>query len=112
MVSYGRLAAHPETEAVKDVWDLRVFGAIGRLSFVGSTTNHGTVSTQPWAQTRCAGMGSRSLGRDVQWSGAGSDRRVGLLSEPLGRRADTGVDPPRRATRDGLTSPSVSFSVG
>ena len=46
MVAYGRLAAHPETEAVKDVWDLGVFGAVGPLSFVGSTTNHGTVSTQ------------------------------------------------------------------
>ena len=43
--------ADPETEAVKDVWDLRVFGAVGRLSFVGSITNHGTASrpiTQPW----------------------------------------------------------------
>jgi integrase len=86
----------PETEAVKDVWDLRVFGAAGRLSFVGSTTRVGTPSrpiTQPWLKHAAQAWAAEALVSMTSGPVRAVIAAVGLLSEHLGRRDDGGVEP-------------------
>ena len=93
----------PRNRTGKDIWDLRVFGAVGRLSFVGSTTHRGTASrpiTQPWLKHAGPGVGGGRPGVHDRRAGAGRVAAVGLLSEHLGRRADAGRARRPSATRD------------
>ena len=95
--------ADPETEAVKDIWDMRVFGAAGRLSFVGSTTNHGTASrpiTQPWLKHAAQQWAAQALTGMTSGPVRAVIAAVGLFSEHLGRRADAGADPAALSHRD------------
>jgi len=95
--------ANPETEAVKDIWDMRVFGAAGRLSFVGSTTRHGTPSrpiTQPWLKHAAQQWAAQALTGMTSGPVRAVIAAVGLFSEHLGRRADAGADPAALSHRD------------
>ncbi|MGH9181224.1 MAG: hypothetical protein ACRDY5_05865, partial [Acidimicrobiales bacterium] len=61
--------ACPETEQANDVWDLRVWGATGRLSFVGgqvSNRSRGEPSraiTQPWLKQAAKAWAAEALVR-------------------------------------------------
>ena len=105
----GLARSDPETEQEKDVWDLRVCGAAGRLSFTGG-------AAQPSPRRRPAdpghhpavaegggqGVGGRGAGHHDRRAGAGRHRRRRAAVRAPGRRADAGSrpgspQPPRRA---------------
>ena len=93
----------PETERGKDIWDLRVFGAVGRLSFVGSTTHRGTASrpiTQPWLKHLAQAWAADALVSMTAGPVRAVVAAVGLLSEHLSRRADAGLRPDALSHRD------------
>jgi integrase len=98
--------ACPETERAKDVWDLRVWGAGGQLSFVGGGVCHRSGSdptrpiTQPWLKEAAKAWAADALIRMTTGPVRAVVAAVGLWSEHLGRRADGGVDPSVLAHRD------------
>lgn len=98
--------ACPGTEQANDVWDLRVWGATGRLSFVGGGVCHrsgGDPSrpvTQPWLKETAKAWAAEALVRMTAGPVRAVIGAVGLLSEHLERRADGGVDPSVLAHRD------------
>jgi len=95
-----------ETEQAKDVWDLRLWGGAGRLSFTGggiSRRSGGRPSrpiTQPWLKKAAQAWAAEALAT----MSVGPVRAVivalGLFSEHLARRADTGLDPAGLSHRD------------
>ena len=98
--------ACPETEHAKDVWDLRVWGAAGRLSFTGGGVCHragGDPSrpiTQPWLRQAAKAWAAEALIRMTTGPVRAVIGAVGLWSEHLGRRGDAGVDPAVLTHRD------------
>jgi integrase len=80
-----RALADPGSEQVKDVWDLAVFGHLGRLSFTGIG--------QPWLRLAAKRWASEQLPRH-RGGGAGKVREklssLGRLSEVLRLRHDHG----------------------
>lgn len=92
-----------DTERVKDVWDLRVWGATGRLSFVGSTTRVGTPSlpiSQAWLRQASKAWAAEALVSVTAGPVRATVGAIGLLSESLARRADGGADPAAIDHRD------------
>ena len=82
---------------------LRVFGAVGRLSFVGSTTHRGTASrpiTQPWLKHLAQAWAADALVSMTAGPVRAVVAAVGLLSEHLSRRADAGLRPDALSHRD------------
>ncbi len=98
--------ACPQTEHANDIWDLRVWGAAGRLSFVGGGVCHrsgGDPSrpiTQPWLKQAAKAWAAEALVRMTTGPVRAVIGAVGLWSEHLGRRADGGVDPSGLGHRD------------
>jgi len=96
----------PELEQAKDVWDLRLWGGAGRLSFTdGGISNRagGRPSrpiTQPWLKKAAQAWAAEALATKT----AGPVRAVvvalGLFSEHLARRADGELDPAGLSHRD------------
>ena len=104
-----RLArACPETEQANDVWDLRVWGAGGRLSFLGGGICHrnGGSPTRPitqlWlkAAAKAKAWAAEALIRMTTGPVRAVIGAVGLWSEHLGRRPDGGTDPSALGHRD------------
>jgi integrase len=96
----GLVRASVETEHTKDVWDLRLWGAAGRLSFIGGATSHrhpGTPPSRPIAQAWLKVAAKAWAAETLTTMTAGPVRAVigavGLFSEHLARRADAGTDP-------------------
>jgi len=96
----------PEIEHANDIWDLRVWGAAGRLSFVGGGVCHrsgGDPSrpiTQAWLKQAAKAWAAEALVRMTTGPVRAVIGAVGLWSEHLGRRPDGGVDPRALAHRD------------
>jgi integrase len=88
--------ASPETEAVKDVWDLRVFGrAGGRMHFAQISQPWLAAGAKQWAFERLDTAGAGHLERIVQ--------ALGAFSASLRRhRPDRGIDPVLLARADVL----------
>lgn len=93
------LGAAPHGEYAKDVWDLRVWGHAGRLSFAGGLTVHpsrgepGRPVAQDWLKEAAKACAADALVCDSPASARGMVTAVGLFSEHLGRRPDRGEDP-------------------
>jgi hypothetical protein len=93
------LGADPDSEYAKDVWDLRVWGHPGRLSFAGGLALHPSRGepvrpvAQHWLREAAKAWAAEAL---VCQSPASARRMVstlGLFSEHLARRPDRGEDP-------------------
>jgi integrase len=103
-----RLArACPETEQANDVWDLRVWGARGQLSFLGGGVCHRNGAggptrpiTQPWLKAAAKTWAAEALNRMTTGPVRAVIGAVGLLSEHLERRPDAGMDPAVLGHRD------------
>jgi integrase len=102
-----RLArSSPETEHANDVWDLRVWGAKGQLSFIGGGVCHRNTSeptrpiTQPWLMATAKAWAAEALIRMTTGPVRAAIAAVGLWSEHLGRRPDCGTDPAALSHRD------------
>ncbi|MGH9186605.1 MAG: hypothetical protein ACRD0U_12440, partial [Acidimicrobiales bacterium] len=102
-----RLArACPATEQANDVWDLRVWGARGRLSFLGGGICHRNGGgptrpiTQPWLKAAAKAWAAEALIRMTTGPVRAVVGAVGLWSEHLGRRPDGGTDPSALGHRD------------
>lgn len=102
-----RLArACPATEQPNDVWDLRVWGATGRLSFVGGGVCNRTGGppsrpiSQPWLKAAAKAWAAEALIRMTTGPVRAVIGAVGLFSEHLGRRPDGGTDPGALSHRD------------
>ncbi len=102
-----RLArACPETEQAHDVWDLRVWGCRGRLSFLGGGICHRNDGdptrpiTQPWLKAAAKAWAAEALTRMTTGPVRAVIGAVGLWSECLGRRPDGGTDPAALGHRD------------
>ncbi len=96
-----------ESERAKDVWDLRLWGARGRLSFTGGGTanRYGrTDKTRPigqaWLKEAAKAWAAEALGSMTAGPVRAVIGAVGLLSEHLARRADGGADPSALGHRD------------
>ncbi len=96
-----------ESERAKDVWDLRLWGARGRLSFTGGGTTHRygrTDKTRPirqaWLKEAAKAWAAEALGSMTAGPVRAVIAAVGLLSEHLARRADGGTDPSVLGHRD------------
>jgi len=103
----GLVRSSLETEQAKDVWDLRLWAAAGRLSFVGGGTSHrhsgGQPSrpiTQPWLKAAAKAWAADALTTHTAGPVRAVIGAVGLFSEHLARRADAGVDQASLAHRD------------
>lgn len=99
----GLARAAPDTERVNDVWDLRLWGATGRLSFVGTTTRVGTPSLpirQVWLKEAAKAWAAEALVSKTAGPVRATIGAVGLLSEHLARRPDGGSDPVALDHRD------------
>jgi integrase len=98
--------ACPETEQAKDIWDLRVWGAGGQLSFVGggvcrrSGTDPTRPITQPWLRQAAKAWAAEALIRMTTGPVRAVIGAVGLWSEHLARRPDSGADPAVLTHRD------------
>ena len=98
--------ACPETEQAKDVWDLRVWGATGRLWFGGGQISNRSRSeptrpiTQPWLNQAAKAWASEALVRMTAGPVRAVIGAVGLLSDQLERGPDGGVDPGALRHRD------------
>lgn len=96
----------PETEQGKDVWDLRLWGGAGRLSFTGggiSRRSGGRPSrpiTQPWLKRTAQAWAAEALATKSVGSVRAVIVALGLFSEHLARRVDTGLDPAALSHRD------------
>lgn len=88
-----------ETEQDKDVWDLRLWGGAGRLSFTGGGTcnRSGGRASRPITQTWLKQAAKAWAGEALVSKHTGIVRAVivavGLFSEHLARRDDAGADP-------------------
>jgi integrase len=88
------------SEYEKDCWDLRLFGAAGRLSFAGGGTSPrypGQPATRPIAQAWLR-LAAKAWAAEALCSMKPGPVRamigaVGLFSSQLSRRADQGTDP-------------------
>ena len=96
-----------DSERAKDVWDLRLWGARGRLSFTGggTTNRYGrTDKTRPigqaWLKEAAKAWAAEALGSMTAGPVRAVIGAVGLLSEHLARRADGGADPSALGHRD------------
>jgi hypothetical protein len=89
--------ADPETERVKDVWELAVFGLRGRLTF--------TAISQPWLREATKRWAADELPRH-RGNGAGRVMRAlcrqrgAPLAKPAGRPKDHGNHPAALARKD------------
>ena len=88
------------SEYQKDCWDLRLFGAAGRLSFTGGGTSPrypGRPPTRPiaqvWLRQAAKAWAAEALCSMKPGAVRAMIGAVGLLSEHLARRADEGADP-------------------
>jgi len=102
----GLVRADVQTEQAKDVWDLRLWGAAGRLSFIG-TGSAGHIGgrpsqpiTQPWLKHAAKAWAAEALTTMTPGPVRAVISAVGLLSEHLARRDDAGSDPARLDHRD------------
>ena len=97
--SIARLGADADSETAKDVWDLRVFGHSGRLSFVGGQVLHATRGemarpvSQLWLKDGVKAWAADSLITKHPAAARRMVAAVGLLSEHLARRTDRGEVP-------------------
>jgi integrase len=88
-----------ETEQGKDVWDLRLWGGAGRLSFTGGGTcrrSGGRASrpiTQAWLKAAAKAWAADALVSKNVGIVRAVIVAVGLFSEHLARREDAGDDP-------------------
>jgi integrase len=89
-----------ETEQTKDVWDLRLWGATGWLSFIGGGTSHRYPGGQPsraisqaWLKAAAKAWAAEALSTKTAGPVRAVIGAVGLFSEHLARRADAGTDP-------------------
>ena len=95
-----------ETEQAKDVWDLRLWGAAGRLSFTGPASHRHAGGrptrpiTQPWLKAAAKAWAAEALTTKTAGPVRAVIVAVGLLSEHLARRADAGTDPASLGHRD------------
>jgi hypothetical protein len=102
----GLARASVETEQAKDVWDLRVWGSAGRLSFAGGSSNRHTGGppsrpiTQPWLKQAAKAWAAEALTCTTAGPVRAVIGAVGLLSEHLARRPDRGSDPAGLDHRD------------
>ena len=88
------------SEYQKDCWDLRLFGAAGRLSFTGGGTSPrypGRPPTRPiaqvWLRQAAKAWAAEALCSMKPGAVRAMIGAVGLLSEHLARRADEGAGP-------------------
>lgn len=102
-----RLArACPDTEQAGDVWDLRVWGAKGRLSFLGGGICHRNSGgptrpiTQLWLRAAAKAWAAEALIRMTSGPVRAMVGAVGMWSEHLERRPDSGTDPSVLSHRD------------
>lgn len=97
--SIARLDTDADTEVAKDVWDLRVFGHSGRLSFVGGEVLHRSrgetarAVSQLWLQLAVKAWAADSLVTKHPAAARRMVGAVGLFSEHLARRSDRGESP-------------------
>ena len=102
----GLVRSSLETEQAKDVWDLRLWGAAGRLSFTGPASHRhargrpGRPITQPWLKAAAQAWAAQALTTKTAGPVRAVIGAVGLLSEHLARRADAGADPADLGHRD------------
>ena len=95
-----------ETEQAKDVWDLRLWGAAGRLSFTGPASHRHAGGpparpiTQPWLKAAAQAWAAQALTTKTAGPVRAVIGAVGLLSEHLARRADAGIDQASLSHRD------------
>ena len=96
-----------QTEQAKDVWDLRLWGATGRLSFVGGGVSHryGTSEvtraiSQGWLKEAAKAWAGEALVSMTAGPVRAVIGAVGLFSEHLTRRDDGGQDPSALSHRD------------
>lgn len=98
--------ASVETEQDKDVWDLRLWGGAGRLSFTGGGICHRTSSppsqpiTQAWLKAAAKAWAAEALVSKNVGIVRAVVVAVGLFSEHLARRADAGANPASLSHRD------------
>ena len=98
--------ASVETEQDKDVWDLRLWGGAGRLSFTGGGICHRTGSrpsrpiTQAWLKAAAKAWAAEALVSKNVGIVRAVIVAVGLFSEHLARRADAGANPASLSHRD------------
>lgn len=94
----GLVLSDIESEYAKDVWDLRVWGRRGRLSFIGGQPlRHGSRHTvrpvrQAWLRESAKAWACDALISTGPHQVRGVIAAVGLWSEHLARRADRGED--------------------
>jgi integrase len=98
--------ASVETEQDKDVWDLRLWGGAGRLSFTGGGICHRAGSrpsrpiTQAWLKAAAKAWAAEALVSKNVGIVRAVVVAVGLFSEHLARRADAGANPASLSHRD------------
>jgi len=97
----------PGTEQEADVWDLRLWGAAGRLSFTGGAASRRypgaeatRAITQPWLKTAAKTWAAEALSTMTAGPVRAVIGAVGLLSEHLTRRSDGGIDPAALSHKD------------
>jgi hypothetical protein len=99
-------ASTPQAEQAKDIWDLRVWGQSGRLSFVGDEGlhHHGgdpvRPITQDWLKQAAKAWAAETVLSKTGSTVAATISCVGLLSEHLATRCDDGADPGPLGRRD------------
>lgn len=104
--SIARLDADADSEAEKDVWDLRVWGHSGRLSFVGGQVLHksrGEMArpvSQWWLRHAVKVWAADCLVTKHPAAARKMVAAVGMFSEHLGRRDDRGEAPEALGRRD------------
>jgi hypothetical protein len=88
------------SEYQKDCWDLRLFGAAGKLSFAGGGTSPrypGRPATRPiaqaWLRQAAKAWAAEALCSMKPGAVRAMIGAVGLFSSQLSRRADQGADP-------------------
>jgi integrase len=88
------------SEYEKDCWDLRFFGAMGKLSFVGGGTSPRYPGRQPthpiaqaWLRQAARAWAAEALCTMKPGAVRAMTGAVGLLSSQLSRRPDKGDDP-------------------
>ncbi|MGH8995394.1 MAG: hypothetical protein ACRDYB_05075, partial [Acidimicrobiales bacterium] len=92
-------SSRPEAEQAKDVWDLRVWGQGGHLSFIGEEGLHRHVGdpvrpiSQAWLTAAAKVWAAEALVSKTRSTVAATVSCVGLFSEHLGTRPDHGEDP-------------------
>jgi len=96
----GLVRSSLETEQTKDVWDLRLWGAPGWLSFMGGGTSHRYPGGQPsraisqaWLKAAAKARVKEALTTKTPGPVRAVIGAVGLFSEHLARRVDAGTDP-------------------